>query len=185
VTEIVLSFDEVRIVSVTGKAGAAVIETRFPLLAEGAHVRTFQTVSGRDATGQERTTRVVSVLTPDRSFELHLDSSRVKSVQFARERFARNHGGGRSTTDFGSGSPEGMGVEAPSPSEGDEEDTAIHSIRWLDANNNVIMNMVIGMPAPAAGETGLQAQHIRAEAIAAWAAMRDKYGEWLDVSEEL
>lgn len=183
VTEIVLSFDQVRIVTATGRAGAAVLETTFPLLAEGAHVRTFQTATGRDASSETKTTQVVSVLTPDRSFELHLDSSRVKTVQFARELPAKNRG--RTASDLGPRTSERPEVEAVPQDDEDKDELAIHSIRWLDANGNLIMNMVVGAPTTMDGKPDARVQRLRSEAIAVWTAMRAKYGEWLEIGEEM
>jgi hypothetical protein len=172
VTEIVLSFDQVRIVSATGKTGAAVLETTFPLLAEGAHVRTFETVINRDAGGDPTTSQVVSVLTPDRNFELHLDSSRVKSVQFVRETRPRG------TTER---AHHARGAGETADPNGGAEDATVFSIRWLDADDNIILNMIVDGPDASSVAVDVDRQRLRASAIAAWTAMRDKYGDWLDI----
>lgn len=79
-TEVALSFDSVRVLTHTANH-AVVVETTFPLLAEGAHVRTFQTdVEPR---------QLVLISTPDRSHELVFDTQRIRSVRFENE--PRNH----------------------------------------------------------------------------------------------
>ncbi|KAK4537685.1 hypothetical protein CDCA_CDCA13G3710 [Cyanidium caldarium] len=171
-TEVALSFDAVRLVSVTS-SGAAVVESTLPLLAEGAHVREYReftdeasvgaaaTAMGREGTNNHNKD-ILTISTPDRTHEVFLDGRRLRAVLFVRERRAarRPHAG----------------------SHDGNHHAYVYSIRWLDENDALVIAMIVS--APTSPSDGAEERKRHRRAIEVWQAMRDKYGERLHLAHD-
>ena len=172
-TEVALSFDAVRLVSVAS-SGAAVVESTLPLLAEGAHVREYRELTDEASVGaaaaamgrkgtNNHNKDILTISTPDRTHEVFLDGRRLRAVLFVRERRAarRPHAGSHDGNNH----------------------AYVYSIRWLDENDALVIAMIVSAPTSAPSD-GVEERERHRRAIEVWQAMRDKYGERLHLAHD-